>query len=69
MKSLTDELDEKAAVVDQDPLTVNLDVHLDEHLGSVQVADEQPFPARRRDDTEWAPAAVFISDQGTGRRS
>lgn len=67
VNQLTDKLDEEAAIVDQYPFPTNLDVHLDKHLGSVQMADEQPLPTCCRDSSQWAPAAVFISAQDKGR--
>lgn len=67
MESLTEELDEKAAIVDQSSRPANLDVHLDKHLGLIQVADEQHLPVRRREGSEWAAAAAFVSVQDRGR--
>lgn len=54
--------------MDQFSLPMNLDVHLDKHLGSVQMADEQLLPACCRESSQWTPAAVFISAQDRGRQ-
>lgn len=62
-QSLTDKIDEKAAIMDQHFLPLNSDVHLDKHPGFVQMADEQPLPTCSRDDSERAPAAVLIPAQ------
>lgn len=50
-------------------LPMNLNVHLDKHLGSVQMADVQPFPDSCTEGLQWAPAAVFISAQDRGRQT
>lgn len=60
VKQLTEKLDEKAAIVDQYSPSMNLYVHLDKHLGSVQMADEQLLSTCCREGSEWTPAAVFI---------
>lgn len=57
---LTDQLNEERAFVDQLLVPVNLDLHLHKHLGFVQVADEQHFSTRRRNDSQWALATILI---------
>lgn len=66
--ALTDKLDEKAATVDLCSISINPDVHLDKHLGSVQMADEQPLPTCCTEDSQRAPAAVFLSARDRGRQ-
>ena len=51
--------------MDQSSLSMNLDVRLDEHLGVVQMAEEQPLPTRCREHLQWAPAALFIPERET----
>lgn len=68
-KKLTDKFDEKAAIVDGHPLSENLDVHLDKHLGSVEVAEEQPLPTGCGQHSQRAPAAVLISARDRRRHS
>ena len=48
--------------MDHHSVSPHLDVHLDEHLGMVEVADEQPLPLRRAVRPERTPAAVLIPD-------
>lgn len=66
--SLTNKIDEKAAIEELESVPMNLDVQLDEHLDPVQVADEEPFPARPRDNSQGARAAVLISEDRRRRR-
>lgn len=68
VKQRTEKLDEDSAIVDQHRLSMNLNVHFDKHLDSVQMADVQPFPASCMEGPQWALAAVFISAQDRGRK-
>jgi len=61
-RRLTDELDEEAAAVDQRFLSPDPHVHLDEHLGAVQPADEQPLAASRRQRAQRAAAGVLVPE-------
>ena len=54
--------------MDHDSISLHLDVHLDEHLGAVEVADEQPLPIGRAVRPERTPAAVLIPDDQRTRR-
>lgn len=66
--ALTDKLDEKAAIVDLRSISIDLDVHLDKHLGSVQMADEQPLPTGCTQDSQRTLAAVLVSARDRGRQ-
>ncbi|KAK0155822.1 ATPase SWSAP1 [Merluccius polli] len=57
-----DEVDEQAAVVDHQTISPHIDVHLDEHLGAVEVADEPSLPVRRSLRPQRTPAAVLLPD-------
>ena len=48
--------------MNQHSLSMNLYVHLDKHLDSAQMADEEPFTICSRDGSQRASTAVFISE-------
>lgn len=54
--------------MDQSSLPMNLNVHLDKHLGLVQMAEVQSFPPGCMDGRHRAPAAVLFSEQETGQK-